>query len=378
VGSGTAETIVIGAEPSTGAATNTIYTGSGVNTLSGLASAINTDTSLGFTASVVTASDGSETLTLNSGTSGSAGTLTVASTLATAGLGVTASVVTSDGSSTLSLLSQTAGSNGALAVTSAITATSDTALKATVTAGSSTVTSTATLTAVKNASDTLSGSITMEAGSGSTMEFDISSLTDKTLAGLSSAINSAGIGITASVESTSSGSQLLLTSETAGSAGTLVVSSSLLDTANTSATTLKYTNSSDINSLTSLGISVNNDGSLTLDAASLASVLNSDYSGVAGFFQNANSWGLDFSKMLTSSGISSTTGILALSSSSNSNIESSLNANISKEEILISKEQASLTAELNSANEIMQELPTQLDGVNELYSAITGYNQSSN
>jgi flagellar hook-associated protein 2 len=265
-----------------------------------------------------------------------------------------------------------------LAVTSAITATSDMALKATVTAGSSTVTSTATLTAVKNATDTLSGSITMEAGSGSTMEFDISSLTDKTLAGLSSAINSAGIGITASVESTSSGSQLLLTSETAGSAGTLVVSSSLLDTANISATTLKYTNSSDINSLTSLGISVNNDGSLTLDAASLASVLNSDYSGVVGFFQNANSWGLDFSKMLTSSGISSTTGILALSSSSNSNIESSLNANISKEEILISKEQASLTAELNSANEIMQELPTQLDGVNELYSAITGYNQSSN
>jgi flagellar hook-associated protein 2 len=54
-----------------------------------------------------------------------------------------------------------------------------------------------------------------------------------------------------------------------------------------------------------------------------------------------------------------------------------LNANISKENILISKEQVSLTAELNSANEIMQELPTQLDGVNELYSAITGYNESS-
>jgi flagellin-specific chaperone FliS len=48
--------------------------------------------------------------------------------------------------------------------------------------------------------------------------------------------------------------------------------------------------------------------------------------------------------------------------SSNSNIESTLNANISKEEILISAQQMSLTAELNSANEIMQELPTQLDG----------------
>jgi len=33
---------------------------------------------------------------------------------------------------------------------------------------------------------------------------------------------------------------------------------------------------------------------------------------------------------------------------------------------------------LNSANEIMQQLPSELQGVNELYSAITGYNQSSN
>jgi flagellar hook-associated protein 2 len=310
----------------------------------------------------------------------------VASTLATAGLGVTASVVDSDGSSTLSLQSQTAGSSGALAVTSAITATSDAALSASVTAGTDTdtststsaTTSTATLTAVKSADDTLSGSITMEAGSGTTMQFNMSSLTTKTLAGLEAAINDADIGITASITTTSSGgSQLLLTSGTSGSDGTLIVSSSLLDTANTNTTTLKYTSSSDINSLTSLGLSVNNDGSLSLDAASLNSVLNLDYSSVVGFFQNSNSWGLNFSEMLTSSGTSSTTGILALSSKSNSSIESSLNANISREEILISKEQVSLTAELNSANEIMQEIPTQLDGVNELYSAITGYNQSS-
>ena len=57
---------------------------------------------------------------------------------------------------------------------------------------------------------------------------------------------------------------------------------------------------------------MNNDGSLTFDAASLDSVLNSDYSGVAGFFQNANSWGQTFSTMLTNAGTSSTTGILAL------------------------------------------------------------------
>jgi flagellar hook-associated protein 2 len=37
-----------------------------------------------------------------------------------------------------------------------------------------------------------------------------------------------------------------------------------------------------------------------------------------------------------------------------------------------------LTAELTSADQIMQQLPSQLDGVNELYSAITGYDQQTN
>ncbi len=139
---------------------------------------------------------------------------------------------------------------------------------------------------------------------------------------------------------------------------------------------MNYTNSSDVSSLTGLGISVNNDGSLTLDATSWIRLLNADYNGVMGFFQNANSWGKAFTTMLTNAGTSSTTGVLALASRSNSNIESTLNANISREQSLISMQQTSLTAELNSANEIMQELPSQLEGVNELYSAITGYNQS--
>ena len=107
-------------------------------------------------------------------------------------------------------------------------------------------------------------------------------------------------------------------------------------------------------------------------------MLNTDFSSVSGFFQNANSWGQSFNTMLTNAGTSSATGVLSLASKSNSNIESTLNADISKESSLISAQQTSLTAELNSANEIMQELPTQLEGVNELYSAITGYNQGSN
>jgi flagellar hook-associated protein 2 len=280
VGTGTAQTVSV---PSTG------------NTLAGLAKAINDTTGIGVTASVVTNSDGSSSLSLLSGTSGTAGSLTVTSSI----------------------------------------------------------------------QDTSSQTVSVPATS-----------EDSTLAGLASAINSASIGVTASVVTNSSGSQLVLTSGTSGSSGALKVTSAIVDTTN-SDTALKYTSSSDINSLSSLGISVNNDGSISLDATSLDSVLNSDYSSVVGFFQNVNSWGLSFSTMLTNAGTSSSTGILSLASSSNSSIESTLNDDISKEEALISAESKSLTTELNSANEVLQEIPMELSQVNELYSAITGYNQNS-
>jgi len=99
---------------------------------------------------------------------------------------------------------------------------------------------------------------------------------------------------------------------------------------------------------------------------------------VLGFFQNVDSWGQTFSTILNDAGTSSSSGALALALSSNSSTESTLNDNISKEESQISIQSASLTTELNSANEVLQELPSQLQGINELYSAITGYNQSTN
>jgi flagellar hook-associated protein 2 len=87
---------------------------------------------------------------------------------------------------------------------------------------------------------------------------------------------------------------------------------------------------------------------------------------------------MTFSNMLNNAGTSNPVGVLTLAESSNSNIESSLNADVSRENLQISEQQSSLTTELNSANEILQELPTQLQGVNELYSAITGYNENQN
>jgi flagellar hook-associated protein 2 len=341
VGSGAAQTVVLGAAPGTPAA-NTYYAGSGVNSIAGLASAINA-----------------------------------------ANLGVTANVVTKNGQSTLTVISQTAGAAGGLIVNSGIVATSDTPLSYSGSLATSTVNSNGTLSSIPSAGDLLSGSLSIQVGTGTAISVSMADVSaaegGTTLTDLNTFLNtlSSTLGVTANVVTNSDGSSSLsLASNTSGSAGNVVVNSRLLDTTSLTGTTLNYANQSDVNNLTSLGISVNNDGSLSFDAVSLDSVLNSDYSGVAGFFQSPDGWGQTFSNMLNNAGTSSVTGVLSLAASSNSNIESTLNADISKEERLISAQQTSLTAELNSANEIMQQLPSQLAGVNELYSAITGYNQS--
>jgi len=336
VGKGTAQTIVLGAAPGSPAA-NTFYAGAGVNTLSGLAAAIDA-----------------------------------------ANIGVTAAVVTANGQSTLTLDSGTAGSTGALIVNSSIVANSDTPQYYTGTVGyTGTTGDTGSLGALPSSTDLLKGSITIQVGAGTPQTITVDP-SNNNLAGLAGQITTSGLGVTATVVTNDGVSSLSLVSGTVGAAGALSVSSSLLDTTSKTNSTLAYTNSSDVAGLTGLGISVNSDGSLALDATALDSLLNSDYSGAQGLFQNANSWGMTFATMLNNAGTGSSTGILALAQSSNSSVESTLNADISKEESTISTEQASLTTELNTANQIMEQLPTQLEGVNELYSAITGYDQNTN
>jgi len=154
------------------------------------------------------------------------------------------------------------------------------------------------------------------------------------------------------------------------------VVSSLTDV--TAGTSLSYTSLGNINSLAALGFSVQDDGTLSLDTSTLSSELSSDYSGVLAFFQDSNSWGVDFSTTLGNLGTSSTTGTLALALSANSSTESTLNTNTSNENTIISAEQVSLTLELTSANEILQAIPSNLNEINELYAAITGYNENSN
>jgi flagellar hook-associated protein 2 len=348
----------------------------GLNTASpnGYVNPISSAAGITLSGSITIQVGSSTAQTVNVGDSSTPATLSgLAAAINAANLGVSAGIATSSGQSTLTLTSQTAGSSGALAVISALSSSAPTPLiYSDTTRYTSSTPDIGTLGAVAGSDDTLSGSLSIQVGSGAAQIITLDS-SDSTLSSLMGAINGLS-GVSAALNQAGTG--LTLTSGTNGAAGALIVTSNIVDTTSPATTALKYNASADINNLTSLDISVNNDGSLAFDASSLDSVLNTDFSNVAGFFQNANSWGQTFNNMLTGAGVNSSTGILSLAKKSNSTIESTLNADISREQTMISAEQSSLTLELNQANEILQQLPTELDGMNQLYSAITGYNQS--
>ena len=358
----------------------------------------------------------------------------------------------------------------------------------TATAGSHTVTvqnlaqtSTEASSAV-GANDILSGSFSFHIGSGSSQTVSVDP-SNNTLAGLAATINQAGIGVSASIVTDSSGSRLSLISQTDGAAGQITIDSNSLSDATTGAvsliagqagqdalftvdgiqttsasntitgaitgvtmqllgksttpvqvqidndtsavTTALSTMVNDYNAVvsalsaqegkdasgnpeplygspiisqlqqmlssalttpsgtsltspTQVGLSLNSNGSLSLDADQLTTVLNDNYSGVQALFQNTSSFGLNLEQAVNNAGTGSTTSILTQAQTANSTAETNLNSTISTMGARITTQQTSLTAELNAANQTLQEIPMQLNMVNEIYSAITGFNQSQN
>lgn len=137
------------------------------------------------------------------------------------------------------------------------------------------------------------------------------------------------------------------------------------------------TASGKINNLYQLGISVTSTGALSLDSSALGDTLNNNFADVVGFMQNTGGFGQNLKTTLNNMGSSSSTGAIYLAIAANTAQQSTLTDNISKQETLISAQEASLTSELNTANEILQAIPQQLTEMDMLYSAMTGYNAKS-
>ena len=364
------------ASPGAVAGTHTVVVNSLAATSSGYLDAIaNASDTLAGSITIQVGSSAAQTINISS----SDDTLSsLASAINSAGVGVTASVLTDTNGSRLSLVSGTSGTGGDLTISSAV---SDTTTSAALGYHTATPGANASLTvdgvAISSASNTVSTVIP-----GVTFQLLAPSpVTGGTAEQIQVQVlnnNSAVVGsVSQFVSDYNSVVSAIGTQETNTSSGTpeplfgtptlTLLQEQLLGAINSTNT------QGDIKNLTQLGVSVNDDGSLSLDTNALTTELNSDYSGVVSFFQNSNSWGTEFSTTLQNLGTSSVNGTLSLAFKSNSAVESSLSANISNEDRIISAQQISLTLALTSANEILQSIPSNLNSVSELYSAITGY-----
>ena len=311
----------------------TITVGSGSNTLASLASTINRG-SYGVTASVVTDTNGSR-LSLVSNTSGAAGQITLVSNLTDAttstAIGFTQGQPGQDASLTVDGLATTSASN---TVTSAIPGVTFQLLEA----------SPATSIQVQITND--------------------NSSIETAVQGFATAYNA----ILASIK-TQEGNDATGAAEPLYGNPTLA----LLQTQLSQALFAGAPNGS-VSNISQLGLTVAADGTLSVDTDTLDAKLDANYSDVEGFFQAAGSFGESLTATLNNLGTSSTTGAISLSLGENATEEQGLNANIATKEAQLATEKTSLTAELNIANQELQAIPEQLNEINELYSAFTGYN----
>ena len=329
------DTVVNGGDSLSGSVTiqgHTITVDSTSNTLSSLASAINA-AGIGVNASIITDSSGSR-LSVVSGTSGSAGQLTITSALTDAttstAIGFNTGQTGQDASLKVDGVTLSSGSNTVTTaipgVTFQLLSTSASPVQVQITNNTSDVET--AMTSVVNAYNAVIKDINGQEGNDSSGNAE-PLFGSTTLALLQNQLSSALIGGAAS-----------------GS----------------------------INSITQLGIGFNQDGTLTLNGDTLDNALNNNFSDVTGFLQNSGSFGQSFVTTLNNLGTQAPNGAIYLAQQQNSAQEAALNLSISNEDALLATEKTNLTTELNTANEILQAIPSQLSEINEMYSAVTGYN----
>jgi flagellar hook-associated protein 2 len=336
--------------------------------------------------------------TVHVGDSSTPATLSgLAAAINSAGLGVTATVLTNaDGTARLSLVSQKSGSAGQLTIAdSANNPASPTTLADSTTADNNPSVGLATIQdgidatimvdgiALTSSSNTVSNAISgvtfqlLSAGSGVSGSEPVQVAIANDVSSIESAINAFVTDYNATVKAINAQE----TKDSSGNPEPLFGTTVLAQLQQSLQSAMSQTfGTSKINSLISLGISASAsaDGTVSLDNDALNNALNGNFSQVVSLFQDMNSFGWSLAETLNNLGSSRTGGAINLALSEDSSQEEALNDNISKQEDLIATQKSNLTAELNMANQILQSIPQQIQQVDEMYSAITGYNSKQN
>jgi flagellar hook-associated protein 2 len=291
--------------------------------------------------------------------------------------GVSASIITDASGARLSLVSQTSGAAGQISIDSSALNDSTTGSALSLASGQSGQNALLTVDGIgiSSASNTVSSVISgvtfqLLGTSASPVQVQIANNTQSVTSGLATLVtnyNAVVSALSTQEGKDASGKSEPLSGLPIISSLQQALSGALVQQAGTLLT-----------SITQIGLSLNSNGTLSLNTDQLTSALNSNYAGVQSFFQDVNGFGLSFEHAVDGAGTATPKSSLSQAAAANATTESGLNDTISTIDARIATQKATLTAELNQANQTLQGIPQQLNAINEIYSAITGFNQQKN
>jgi flagellar hook-associated protein 2 len=297
-----------------GGTTTTITVGSGVNTLDQLAASINSQ-SLGVTANVITDSSGAR-LSLVAQSSGSAADFSIS------------------GATGLTFQQAAAGTNASLTVDGV---------------------------PISSASNTVSGAIAgvtlnlQSASPGTEVQVSLAPDTSS----ITSAVNNFVLAYNQLIQGVNSQFSYNSSSQTAGplqSDSTVqALQSALLDSTNYN------TGGSTLNTLASLGISTNADGTLSLNTTTLGNAIQSNSTAVASFFQGTLNNGFAASLNATLNTYTDPSqGAFTIDLKSIASENQDLTNETNTLELYVTSQQSILTAKYNAADIAIQQLPQKI------------------
>jgi flagellar hook-associated protein 2 len=308
---------------------------------------------------IKTGSNAPVTITVDS----SNNTLTgLAQTINAANAGVTASIVTDSSGSRLALLSTTSGAAGQISVGGAgLTGVSFTQASAG-TDASLTVDGIPIDSASNTVKDVLPG-VTLNlqgANPNSTVTVGVAPDVATATTAIQNFVNSYNTAIS------SVNAQFAFTGATGSTAPPLLGDSALQSVQAQLYSSISYatTGNGSINSLSNLGITQNDDGTLTLNTAQLTSALTSNSAAVQSFFQTASTGFAQQFNTTLSTMTDPTKGSVSLEINGINNSLSSVASQISDFEARMTTVQAQLTAQYDQVNTTLQQLPLLLGQIN--------------
>jgi len=136
--------------------------------------------------------------------------------------------------------------------------------------------------------------------------------------------------------------------------------------------------SSGFTNLAALGITMNNDGTLSVDSSTLSDALSSNPAAVQNFFTNTNSTGFADNMNTDLANLTDpSTGILTEDLASNQQQQTDLNTEITNFQTQLAVQQTALTQEFDQVNANLEEYPFTLAEVNAALGSLSSLNGSS-